>query len=187
MNDNLFGVLSPFEDGNKLEREYARLSTSRGNKPTPDHIDHAINFSITAWHLADKVFNYPDTQRALKQKGILDWEAFMEHVHGLCPEIEICRDLSIFYKHYGTTSARVVRSATQVSQGGISEISGVPISRIAEINGVPISRIAKINGVPIRPEGRLIIRTVDGRQLDFTDIAAAVNSFWQTELRSLST
>ena len=176
MNNKLFGISTPFEDAKKLDREYIRLSSSIGKKIKQDHIDHAINFSLTAWHLADKVFNYPDTQSALKEKGIVDWKAFIERVYSLCPELEICHDLSIIYKHYYNSSAKTVKSAAQVSEGGI-----------AKIIGVPISKIAKINGVSISSEEKLIVKTTDGTELNFMDIATAVNTFWQKELESLKT
>jgi hypothetical protein len=167
--------------------QYIRLSSSSGKKIKQDHIDHAINFSLTAWHLADNVFNYPDTQSTLKEKGIVDWKAFIEHVYSLCPELKICHDLSIIYKHYYNSSAKTVKSAAQVSEGGVAKIIGVPISKIAKINGVPISQIAKINGVSISSEEKLIIKTTDGTELNFMDIATAVNTFWQKELESLKT
>jgi len=187
MNNKLFGISTPFEDAKKLDREYIRLSSSIGKKIKQDHIDHAINFSLTAWHLTDKVFNYPDTQRSLKEKGIVDWKAFIERVYSLCPELEICHDLSIIYKHYYNSSAKTVKSAAQVSVGGIAKISGVRISKIAKINGVPISQIAKINGVSISSEEKLIVKTTDGTELNFMDIATAVNTFWQKELESSKT
>jgi hypothetical protein len=185
MNNKLFGLSTPFEDASKLDREYQRLSSSSGKKITQDHIDHAINFSLTAWHLADKVFNYSETQNSLKEKGIVDWNAFIERVYRLCPELEICHDLSIIYKHCYNSTAKIVKSAAKVSERGIAKINGVPISKIAKINGVPISQIAKINGVSISSEEKLIVKTTDGIELNFMDIAKAVNTFWQKELESL--
>jgi len=69
-----------------------------------------------------------------------------------------------------------VKSAAQVSVGGIAKISGVPISQIAKINGVSISS-----------EEKLIVKTTDGTELNFMDIATAVNTFWQKELESSKT
>ncbi len=178
MNNILFGISDPFEYAKKLDREYKRLSSASGRKSKQDQVDHALNFSFAAWHLADKVFNYPDTHSALKQKGIKDWKAFYNHVFSLCPELSICYDLSISYKHYNDNrnTAKTVKSAAQVSESGI-----------AKINGVPISQIAKINGVPISGNNKLIVTKTDGTELNFMDIAGAVNAFWQKELASLKT
>jgi hypothetical protein len=188
MNNILFGMSNPFEYAKKLDREYKRLSSSSRKKSKQDQIDHALNFVVAAWHLADRVFKYPDTHAALKEKGIKDWPAFRTHFFSLCPELSICYDLSISYKHYDNrNTAKTVKSAAQVSEGGIAKINGVPISQIAKINGVPISQIAKINGVPISGNIKLIITRTDGTKLNFMDIAEAVNAFWQKELESLKT
>lgn len=185
MNNKLFGISNPFEDAKKLDREYKRLSISSGNK-NENQNDHALNFSLTAWHLADKVFNYPDTQNALKEKGINDWGTFLNYVFELCPEIRVCRDLSIIYKHYDNKTAKTVESATQVLELIIAKINGVPINEIAQINGVSFSQIAKVNGMPVDHE-KLIVKTTDGAELNFMDIASAVNEFWQRELNALKT
>ncbi len=192
MNDKLFGMSNPFEDAKKLDREYSRLSSSLGKGSEQDQVDHAINFSLSAWHLADKVFNYTDTRNTLKQKGIENWKAFETHIFFLCPELRICYDLSINYKHYNDNrnTAKTVKSAAQVSEGVVAKFMGVPISRIAKINGVPTSRIARINGVPISikyANHKLIVTRTDGTELNFMDIANAVNAFWQKELESLKT
>jgi len=187
MNNKLFGISTPFKDAKKLDREYRRLSSSSGKKSKQDHIDHAINFLLTAWHLADKVFNYPDTKNALKEKGIVDWNQFIDRAYSLCPELKICHDLSIIYKHFYNSTAKTVNSAAQVSEGGIAKFMGVPISQISKINGVPISQISKINGVSISPEEKLIVKITDGTELNFMDIARTVNEFWQKELESLKT
>jgi len=190
MNNILCGISNPFESAEKLDREYRRLSNSSRKKIGQDQIDHAINFSLAAWHLADKVFNYPDTQNVLKEKGIKDWKAYLARVFNLCPELRICHYLSIKYKHYKnnrttTKTVKTVKSVARVSVGGIAKISGVPISQIAKISGVPISQIAKINGIALSGELLIVVTTTDGTALDFMDIAAAVNAFWQKELESL--
>jgi len=181
MNNILFGISNPFEYAKKLDREYERLSSSSSKKSKQDQVDHALNFSFAAWHLADRVFNYPDTHSALKEKGIKDWQAFCTHVFSLCPELRICYDLSISYKHYkdNREKAKTVKSAAQVSEGGIASIAGVPISQIASIAGVPVSQIASIAGVPISRTNKLIVTRADGTQLDFMHIAGAVNAFWR--------
>jgi hypothetical protein len=99
MNDKLFGISTPFEDAKKLDREYKCLLSSSNIKGKQDQSDHALNFSLTAWHLADKVFNYSSTQNALKEKGIDNWNSFLDHIYNLCPELRICYALSINYKH----------------------------------------------------------------------------------------
>ena len=192
MNDILFGISNPFEYAKKLDREYKRLSSSIGEKSKQDQVDHALNFSFVAWHLTDRVFNYPDTKNSLKEKGIEDWKAFQTRVFSLCPELRICYDLTISYKHYNgnRNTAKTVKSAAQVSEGVIAKIMGVPISQIAKFNGVPISQIARINGVPVSikyANHKLIITRTDGTQLNFMDIAKAVNQFWQKELELLTT
>jgi hypothetical protein len=189
MNNILFGISNPFEYAKKLDREYKRLSSSSGKKSKQDQIDHALNFAVAAWHLADRVFKYPNAHSALEEKGFKDWKAFSAHVFSMCPELSICYDLSISYKHYNDNrnTAKTVKSAVQVSEGGIAKINGVPISTIAKINGVPISQIAKINGVSISGNIKLIITRTDGTELNFIDIAGAVNAFWQKELESLKT
>lgn len=190
MNNILFGISDPFEYAKKLDREHKRLSSASGQKNKQDQIDHAINFAIAAWHLADRVFHYPATHAALQEKGIKDWPTFCTYFFNLCPELGICHDLSISYKHYKDNRkkpTKTVKSAVQLSEGGIAKINGVPISTIAKINGVPISTIAKINGVPISGNIKLIITRTDGTEFNFMDIAGAVNAFWQKELESLKT
>ncbi len=186
MNDKLFGLSNPFDDAKKLDREYRRLSNSNNGESKQDKIDHALNFSLTAWHIADKVYNYPDTQRVLKEKGIDNWKIYHKHVFNLCPELNICYDFSIKYKHSTDTSTKTIKSASQVLVTGISKINGVPIDQIAEINGIPIAQIAKINGVAITQD-RLIVELTDGKKLNFIDIANTVNKFWQKELESFRT
>ncbi len=185
MNDKLFRNSSPFEDLKKLNREYGRLSKSVG-QDINEHVDHAINFALTAWHLTDKVFNYPDTNKALEEKGCETWKIFFEKVYRLCPELQICHDLSIIYKHYHNSTVNIVKSAKQASKGGISKVNGVPITKISKINGVPISQIKKINGISISPTEELIIETKDGIETSFMKIAESVKNFWQEEIESLN-
>ena len=192
MDSNLFGISNPFEYAKKLEREYERLSSS-SSKSIQDKVDHALNFSFVAWHLVDRVFNHPDTHKALKEKGIDSFKEFHTQVFRSCPELQICYDLSINFKHFNDerNKAKTVKYAAKVPESVVTSINGVPISRIAKINGVPISRIAKISGMPIsigkNSTEKLVVTKTDGTKLNFMDIAGAVNAYWQRELQSLKT
>jgi hypothetical protein len=172
VNDILFVISPPFEYAKKLDREYERLSSSIGKK-NENQVDHALNFSLAAWHLADRVFNYPDTKNTLKEKGIEDWGAFQTRIFSLCPELRICHDLANSFKHYNDNrnTAKTVKSAAQVSEGGNAKNNGVPIF----INSGNNSSV------------ELIVELTDGTKLNFMDIAGAVIAFWQKELESLKT
>jgi len=163
MNNTLFGISNPFEYTKKLNREYKRLLIASDSKSKEDQVDHALNFSFAAWHLADRVWHYQDTQHALRQKGIENWGEYLDRIFCLCPGLRICHELSIQYKHHNLhRPAETVRNATQVSKGGISKISGIPVHRIKSILGVPISKVASFNGVAISAKGpNLIITKTD--------------------------
>ncbi|MDL1982399.1 MAG: cadherin-like beta sandwich domain-containing protein [Deltaproteobacteria bacterium] len=181
MDSNLFGISNPFEYAKKLEREYERLSSS-SSKSIQDEVDHALNFSFVAWHLVDRVFNHPDTHKALKEKGIDSFKEFHTQVFRSCPELQICYDLSINFKHFNDerNKAKTVKYTAKVPESVVTSINGVPISRIAKINGMPIS-IGK------NSTGKLVVTKTDGTKLNFMDIAGAVNAYWQRELQLLKT
>ena len=99
MNDLIFGLSDPFEYAEKLDREYERLLSSTKSKNKRDQIDHALNFSTTAWHLADRVWNCQDAQSILKKRGFINWSAYHDYIFHECPELKVAYDLSIEYKH----------------------------------------------------------------------------------------
>jgi len=186
MEDLLFGIKSPFDFAKKLDREYQRLLDSTKSNNREGQIDGALNFSVAAWHLADRVWNYQKTKRILKQRGITGWASYCDYIFDTCPDLSIPYDLCILFKHSNYTP-KTIKSAVRNTSNGISAINGIPISKITSVSGVPVSKISSISGVSVSAKDTLVVTNTDGVELDFLQIAMRVVTFWQGEMKSLST
>ncbi len=101
MTDYSFALRSPADLLEKLKREFKRFQE---DETYPS--DHAFNFAVTAWHMADWVHKDARQRDSANPTpfGYKKTEDFRQFVRGDCRALGICRELANGSKHFKLAS-----------------------------------------------------------------------------------
>lgn len=122
MSVHAFGIRSSVDLLAKAERELDRyrLAVSSNPKDFRSHSDHAFNFVITAWHVADWVWK--ETKGSAEKWHECDsFKSLVSKVRSECEALKICHELATGSKHFEIrkSQAQTVKSTdTKSKQGG---------------------------------------------------------------------
>lgn len=99
MSEFAFGLKSPAELIEKLEREINRLRAAEkpGSEDHKRQADHAINCALTAWHISDWVFVAGLKTSSVRANSLGN---FQKQLIGECSELGIWKDLANGSKHF---------------------------------------------------------------------------------------
>lgn len=132
----------------KLVAEYESL------KADPLSSRHAINFAMTAWHLAEWVWaqrlkDNRQEQQELYGRTFKDQKSYIAHITSVCPDLEVVQTICNGSKHF-TTGGRVSRTFRRDS----------------------FRRTAK----------RFLGVEIDNTEHDFANIAERTYEFWHSKI-----
>lgn len=152
MHPDLFNYSSPLDLFERLKRQKERLDTNRADE------DHAFDFCLTAWSLADWDFYFknPDLVGKKENQAARDRKhRYREEIFQLCEGLIIMHDIANGIKHFSLSKPKSNIDAVEFHDGGFDYTFDSTFEK-----------------------SHIRIKFDDGEWLDLIEIADTVFHFW---------